>query len=75
MIKDPELEKASDALPPTAQKELVDFTGYLQYEHRRDQTDQVVRLGGLWADIDSDVTDEDVRAVRQNVTRQLADGV
>ena len=73
MNKYPELEKTIDALPPTAQKELADFVDYLQYKHRLDESGQVVELGGLWADIDLDVTDEDVRALRQQVTRQLGD--
>ena len=75
MNKYPELEKTIDALPPTAQKELADFVDYLQYKHRLDESGQVVELGGLWADIDFDVTDEDVRALRQQVSRQLADKV
>lgn len=69
----PELEKTIDALPPRAQQELVDFVGYLQYKHRLDQSGLVVKLGGLWADIDFDVTDDQVRALRQQVTRQLGD--
>lgn len=75
MIKYPELEKTIEALPPTAQKEVVDFIGYLQHKHGLDQPGRVVKLGGLWADIDFDVTDEDVRALRQQVTRQLTDKV
>jgi hypothetical protein len=75
MNKYPELEKTIDALPPTAQKELADFVDYLQYKHRLDESGLVVELGGLWADIDFDVTDEDVRALRQKVTRQLGDKV
>jgi hypothetical protein len=75
MIKYPELEKAIEALPPAAQKELLDFIGYLQYKHHLDLSGQVAKLGGLWADIDFDVTDQDVRALRQQVTRQLADKV
>ena len=75
MNRYPELEKTIDALPPTAQKELADFVDYLQYKHRLDESGQVVELGGLWADIDLDVTDEDVRALRQKVTRQLGDWV
>ena len=72
MSKHTELEKTIEALPARAQKELADFIGYLQYKHRLDESGQVVELGGLWADIDFDVTDEDVRALRQKVSRQLA---
>jgi hypothetical protein len=75
MLKDPELEKTIDALPPSARKELVDFVGYLQYKHQLDPSGQVVKLGGLWADIDFDVTDEDIRTLRQQVTRRLPDKV
>ena len=66
-----ELEKTIAALPPIAQKELLDFVGYLQYKHQIGQSGQVIRLGGLWAGVDFDVTDEDVRALRQQVTCQL----
>jgi hypothetical protein len=75
MIKYPEWEKTIEGLPAPAQKELADFIGYLQYKHGIDPSGEVVQLGGLWADIDFDVTDEDVRALRQQVTRQLADKV
>lgn len=75
MIKYPELEKAIDTLPTMAQKELLDFVGYLQYKHQADPSGPVVKLGGLWADVDFDVTHDDVRALRQQVTRQLADKV
>lgn len=75
MRKHAELEKTIDALPPTAQKELEDFIGYLQYKHRLDQSGEVVKLGGLWADIEFNVTDKDIRTLRQRVTGQLADKV
>jgi hypothetical protein len=75
VIKYRELEETIAALPPTAQEELVDFLRYLQYKHHLVQSGQVVKLGGLWADIDFDVTDEDVRALRQRVTHELANTV
>lgn len=75
MPKDPELEETIDALPPVAQKELADFVGYLQYKHQLDPSGNVVKLGGLWADINFDVTDEDIRTLRQKVTRQLLEKV
>jgi hypothetical protein len=73
MIEYPELEKAVGALPPIAHRELLDFVSYLQYKYRGNQSGRVVKLGGLWAAMDLDVTDEDVRALRQQVTRQLVD--
>ena len=67
MIEYPELEKAIGTLPPVAQRELLDFVGYLQYKYRGDRSGRVVNLGGLWVAIDLHVTDEDVRALRQQV--------
>jgi hypothetical protein len=75
MPKKPDLEKTIEALPPVAQKELVDFIGYLQYKHQLGAPAKVVKLGGLWADISFDVTDEDIRTLRQKVTGQLLEKV
>jgi hypothetical protein len=72
MIEYPELEKVIDSLPPVAQKELLDFVSYLRYKHHLDQGGTVVKLGGLWADVDFDVSDEDVRTLRRQLTLQLA---
>lgn len=72
MIEYPELEKVIDSLPPMAQKELLDFVSYLRYKHHLDQDGPVVKLGGLWADLDFDVSDEDVRTLRRQLTLQLA---
>ncbi len=75
MIKYPEFESALRTLPPAAHKELLDFLGYLRYKYRLDEPRSVVRLGGLWADIEFDVTDDDVRALRQRVSHQVQDAV
>ncbi|MBN1657730.1 MAG: hypothetical protein JXA93_04980 [Anaerolineae bacterium] len=72
MIEYSELKQAIEALPPSARKELIAFIGYLHYKHRLVPRGEVVKLGGLWADIDFDVTDDDVRALRQRVTDDLA---
>ena len=73
MIKYPELESALCNLPPAAHKELLDFLAYLRYKYRLDESRPVLRLGGLWSDIEFDVTDDEVRALRQRVTRQVLD--
>jgi hypothetical protein len=75
MIGYPELEKAIEALPPAARKELLDFLGYLRHKHRSARPGQLATLGGLWADIEFDVTEEDVRALRRRVGRELVDKV
>lgn len=73
MIKYPELESALCNLPPAAHKELLDFLAYLRYKYRLDESRPVLRLGGLWSDIEFDVTDNDVRALRRRVTGQVLD--
>jgi hypothetical protein len=73
MIKYPELESALCNLPPAAHKELLDFLAYLRYKYRLHESRPVVRLGGLWSDIEFDVTDDEVRALRRRVTRQVLD--
>ncbi|MBN1137448.1 MAG: DUF2281 domain-containing protein [Anaerolineae bacterium] len=75
MIKYPELEFALHTLPPAAHRELLDFLDYLRYKYRIDASRPVVCLGGLWADIEFDVTDDDVRALRQRISRQAQDAV
>jgi hypothetical protein len=75
MIEYPELKEAIDSLPPVAQKELLDFVSYLRYKHHLDQAGSVVKLGGLWADLDFDVSDEDGRNLRRQLTLPLASKV
>ncbi len=69
------LEQTIRKLSPAARKELIHFVDYLQYKYQPDPTDDVVELGGLWADINLDVSDDDVRALRQQVTLQLVNKV
>jgi hypothetical protein len=73
MIKYPELESALCNLPPAAHKELLDFLAYLRYKYRLDESRPVLRLGGQWSDVEFDVTDDEVRALRRRVTRQVLD--
>jgi hypothetical protein len=75
MIEYSELQQAIESLPPPALKQLAGFIRYLQYKHRLVPPRQVVKLGGLWADIDFDVTEDDIHALRQRVTRQRANQV
>ena len=66
-----EVTKNIQVLPSPAQEELLHFLSYLQYKYRPDRPGGVVKLGGLWADVDLDVDDDDIRALRQRVTTQL----
>jgi len=72
MTSIPELEKAIDALPARARTELSEFVQYLRYKVGIEPPGPVVQLGGLWAGIPFDITDEDVRALRQRVTTRVA---
>ena len=72
MIEYRELEKVIHNLPPVAQKELLDFVSYLQYKHHVHEAGPVVKLGGLWTDVDFDVSDDDVRKLRRQLTVRLA---
>ena len=71
MMALPELELTIRKLPPAARKELIYFVDYLQYKYQSAPADNVVKLGGLWADINLDVSDDDVRALRQQGALQL----
>jgi len=50
--------------------ELLDFVGYLKYRESPKSAPQPVILEGLWEAIHFDVTDEDIRALRQQLTKQ-----
>ena len=71
MVELSEIERTVRTLPPEAQKELQHFVDYLQHKYRTASPGDVVKLSGLWADVDFDVNDEDVRALRRRVTDQL----
>lgn len=73
MVSEPELARAVRALPLAARRALADFVEYLQYKYGATRPGDVVRLGGLWADIGFDPTDEDIRALRQRVTARIRD--
>jgi hypothetical protein len=75
MIEYRELEKVLHTLPAAAQEELLNFVGYLQYKHQHAHAGPVVKLGGLWAHVSFDISDQDVRALRHQLTLQLANGI
>jgi hypothetical protein len=58
-------------LPPEGFEELMQFLDFLKFKYLAKQPPEVVTLGGLWEDLNFDVTDEDVRALRQRVTAEL----
>ena len=63
--------QALNELPPSGRDELLQFLDYLRYKHKAEQERKSVALWGLWADIPFDVTDQDIRRLRQRVSAQL----
>lgn len=60
-----------DELPPSGLEELSLFLDYLKFKHEVRRPERIVALGGLWKDVDFDVSEEDVRNLRQRVTAQI----
>jgi len=60
-----------EGLPPESLEELSHFLDFLKFKYQVQQPRKVVALGGLWQDLDFDVTDAEVRALRQKVSAQL----
>jgi hypothetical protein len=60
-----------DGLPSESFKELTHFLDFLKFKYLVQQPRKVMALGGLWEHLDFDVTDAEVRALRQRVTMQL----
>jgi len=60
-----------EGLPSESFEELSRFLDFLKFKYRVQQPRKAVALGGLWKHLDFDVTDAEVRALRQRVTAQL----
>jgi hypothetical protein len=60
-----------EGLPSESFEELFHFLDFLKFKYQVQQPRKVVALGGLWRHLDFDVTDAEVRALRQRVTAQL----
>ena len=65
-----QIEQAIRELPPLAQQELAQFIGYLRYKYS-DAEPTILALEGLWADVDFNVSQEDVRQLREEVSSRL----
>ncbi len=60
--------EAIDALPPESLQELSRFLEFLRFRQRAPEDPMNVQLEGLWQDKQFDVTDDDIRALRQQVS-------
>jgi len=63
--------QALEELPPESFEELVDFLDFLKFKYERKPSGKVVALGGLWKDLEFDVSDEEIRELRREVTSQV----
>lgn len=69
-----QVDQVLDELPPEGLEELARFLDFLRFKHGAGGR-QVVALGGLWRGLDLDVSDEDVRVLRQQVTARALERV
>lgn len=60
-----------EKLPARGLADLVEFLDYLSFRYKVANLESNVALGGLWRDVDFDVTDDEIRALRQQVTNKL----
>jgi hypothetical protein len=65
------VEEAIDTLPNAGQAELLSFLDYLQHKYNLEEGSRVVQLGGLWRDLNLEISEEDIRSLRQQTTEHL----
>lgn len=63
-----------EQLPPQGIEELSHFLDFLSFKYQQEHPVKVLTLGGRWQHIAFDVTDEEVRALRQQVSGDLLSG-
>ena len=69
-----QIEQAIRELPPTAQMELAQFIDYLRYKYS-DAEPPILALEGLWADVDFEVNEDDVRRLREEISSRLVETI
>jgi hypothetical protein len=60
-----------EMLPARGLEDIVEFLDYLSFRYKVADSESNIALGGLWKDIDFDVSDDEIRALRQQVTNKL----
>lgn len=65
------VDKVLDKLPPDGQEELARFLNFLADKYRVEQNGKIVALEGIWKDIPFEITDEDVRNLREDISKQV----
>ena len=65
-----------EELSPDQLEDLARFLDFLKYrQEAQSEVGRVIALGGMWSDIEFDVTDDDVRLLRQQITSQALNQV
>jgi hypothetical protein len=70
LIEELVIEKLRE-LPPEKQREVLDFVEFLQYKTAPKRPRR--SLKGLWADLDIEITEEDIREARREILGLFAD--
>jgi hypothetical protein len=65
------VEKVLDRLPPDGQEELAKFLDFLADKYHVEQQGKMIALEGIWKDISLEITDEDVRKLREDISKQV----
>lgn len=60
-----------ETLPPESLGEISALLTSLKFKYHVGKGRETVALGGLWSDIEFDLTDADVRGLRQNTSRAV----
>lgn len=68
-----QIQRELNHLPAESLAEIVHFIDYLKFKigHMEGKGAKIVKLGGLWKDIPFDVTDKDIRTVREELARMM----
>ncbi len=65
------IHQTLEEFSPDQLEDLARFLDFLKYQQEsQSEVGRVIALGGMWSDIEFDVTDDDVRRLRQQITAQ-----
>ena len=70
------IHQTLEEFSPDQLEDLARFLDFLKYQQEsQSEVGRVIALGGMWSDIEFDVTDDDVRRLRQHITSQALNKV
>jgi hypothetical protein len=62
------VDKILDKLPPDGQEELAQFLNFLADKYRVELKGKTIALEGIWKDVPLEITDQDVRKLREHIS-------